>query len=637
MSQDSFLSRALSFFWRSKEDNHHSKELHTSQAEEKTSSAESDGDCSADLNSNSHSTSNSDNEVLPASHTRTSESPASETDSELFTPAHVMRALGVEILEDGGDGYYLVGFQGGAFVFFFEEDRLNVMYNDIVECTFADSLKAAFVANDINGDYAVWSCYLRSSKRGRTDKPIKVCFSQMFALTGDFKRTTEFIHGVLTSAFSIGRDFRAKFHEALKDDSNLANTLNRKDFLNKLELAKRLIEVGNFDEVKEELPPASHLTIDALSGLFDDTDFGEPVSLRCMVGTNVEVIEDAQKVTHFDLRNYIRTYPNCAELDSLTLVVQFSKQDLIINLKKMPGSSSKSLFFMMNLMRSGADTDMFSRHHSTVSCRATVEIRLTTAQEDYWEVKYMIDEARDKHQKNDFSSLTDEQKMMLIQLTPNVQDDMYWGIKYFNQDCWYQSLFYFKRVFYNYSLPTNTSDHKEDMIADICLYLGITYYHLRMFDRSYYYLDRSRKYNSILASEWFVNCLCSMKDPLAVTYIKEMLHVVSSDLEETTSRLEDGVKNEFYDYYLFLKRKLVQAMVIDGRLDDAEKLLLKMIENNENVNYSKIELDAIHKLRSDELNVDPTENIDTNTNASDPSDGDNDTDFTNDNEINNTK
>ena len=600
MSQESFLSRALNYLLNHKKETTNN-ENRTDTKNQRHAEAErgSEAGHSASEGTPNASDSAKQQEVDESTASRQSASTADQ--QSLFTPANVMRALGVEILEDGDDGYYLVGFQGGAFVFYFDDDRLNVMYNDVVECSFTDSVKAAFVANDLNGEYSVWSCYMRASHRGTTEKPVKICFSQMFPLVGDFKKTTEFIHSVLVSAFTVGREFRAKYKHALEDDSNLANTLNKKDFMNKLELSKRLIEVGNFDEIQEEMPPTSYLRVDSLADLFDDTEFGAPLSLQIVADGQLEVVKDAAEVEQFDVRSYIRNHPKRDELENATIIAVFEKQNLVVNLKKMPGSNAKSLFFLLNVMRSGIESDLFARNQSAVSCRATVEIRLTTDQEDYWEVKYMIDDAKDKHAKNDISSLTEEQKMLLIQLTPNMQDDFYWGIKFFNESCWYQALYYFKRIFYNSCRQDAKHTRNGEIVADICLYLGITYYHLRMYDRAYYYLDRSRKYDSIIASQWYVNCLCSMKDPMAFTYVKKMLAEVAIDIEEPEGRLRQETENSIFEYYLFLKRKLAQIMITDWRLNQAEDFLKKMIEANENVDFAHQALDTIRKMRRKQL------------------------------------
>ena len=606
MSHESFLSRALRYLLTKTE---HSVEADDQKPESAEGKMEAQTSIKTETTSPKSEEDKSKGDPRPQSSADNSNFTQKDYHSyvdqkTLFTPDNIMRALGVEILESGGDGYYLVGFQGGAFVFYFEGDRLNVMYNDVVECSFTDSVKAAFVANDINGEYAVWSCYLRASKRGTSTKPVKVCFSQMFPLGGNFKQTTEFIHGVLASAFSVAREFREKYKQALQDDSNLANTLNKKDFMNKLEFAKRLIEVGNFDEMHEEMPPASYLRVDSLADLFDDTEFGEPCSMRILADDELELITEPAVVETFDVRAYIRNHPKRDELENLTLVVKFEKQNLVVSLNKMPGSTDKSLFFVLNVLRSGTEADLFSRNMSAVSCRATVEIRLTSDQEDYWEVKYMIDDARDKHAKNDISSMTEEQKMMLIQIAPNVQDDFYWGVKYFNENCWYQSLYYFKRIFYNYARQDAKHKRRQEIVSDICLYLGITYYHLKMYDRAYYYLDRSRKYDSVIASEWFVNCLCSMHDPMAFHYVKKMLETVTYDLEETDGRLQQDVESEYYTFYLFLKRKLVQILIADWRLDEAEELLFKMIDMNENKEFAQRELASIHQIRKEQAEQD---------------------------------
>lgn len=512
-----------------------------------------------------------------------------------FTPTNVMKALGVEILENGKDGYYLVGFQGGVFVLFFQDDRLNVMYNDVLTCSYSDSVKASLIANEINSAYSVWSCYLHISNHESDKSPIKVCFSQMFPLTGNFKVTTEFIHGVMSSAFSIGRDFRERFKKAQDDKSNLTNILNRKDFVNKLELAKRLIEVQNFEQIKDEMPPASYLRIETLADLFDDTEFGSPQSLKIITNDQLEIIRTSDEVVNFDIRAYVRNHPKREDIEHITLITTFYKQDLIISLKKMPGSSSKSLFFALNIMRSGVEDDIITHNRSLISCRDTIEIRLTTEQEDYWEVKYMLDEARDKHAKNDFSSLTDEQKMLLIQLAPNIQDDLYWGFKFFNEDCLFQSLFYFKRVYYHYSASGKRSKRDNDILGDISLYIGIVYCQLKRYELAYYYLDKSPKYDSILASEWYINCLCSLNDSQAYRYIKHMLESVNRNIEDNDVRVEDN--QDFFSYYQFLKRRLVHVLIHDSRLTEAENLISQMLERKENIEFCQREQEVIRNIR----------------------------------------
>ena len=512
-----------------------------------------------------------------------------------FTPEKILQALHVEVLEKGDDGYYMVGFQGGVFMFFFEKERLNMMYNDILECNYMDSVKASLVANDINSAYSVWSCYLRYATEENT--PVKVCFSQMVFLLGDFKQTIRTIYSLLTSVFALSRDFKERFKMFQDDQTDLTTLLNQKDFVHKLEVAKRQIELEGFDNLKEEMPPTWYLQIETLSELFEDSFFGSPKSLRIIQGNEVELVEGADAVTKFDIRAYIRNHPSPENLDNLTFIAAFQMQDLIVNLKQMPGSSKNSLFFSMNVMRSGVEEDTITQNNSNVSFRDTVEVRLTTEQSDYWEVKYMLDEAREKASKGDVGNLNEEQKMLLIQLTPRLQEDLYWGFKYFNEDCMHQALFYFKRIYHHFRLHQK-KDFDKQFRGDISLYLGIIYSRLKRFELAYYYLNHANKYESIIASEWFVNCLCNLHASSTATVIARMIKNITLHIEK--SDISESLRKEYYKFYLFLQRRMAQTFISNSLYDEAENLLNQMIEDDENVEFCQEELERIQQLRSEE-------------------------------------
>ncbi len=58
----------------------------------------------------------------------------------------------------------------------------------------------------------------------------------------------------------------------------------------------------------------------------------------------------------------------------------------------------------------------------------------------------MIDDARDKMRAGQESALTDEQRMVLTMTDGSLQMDSYWAKKYYNANCYYQSLEYFRRI-----------------------------------------------------------------------------------------------------------------------------------------------------------------------------------------------
>jgi hypothetical protein len=64
-----------------------------------------------------------------------------------------------------------------------------------------------------------------------------------------------------------------------------------------------------------------------------------------------------------------------------------------------------------------------------------IEVRLTTDHDDYWELKYMLDDAKEKAANKQFDELTEEQQALLAYTEPTLQTTIYWGKKFFRQQC----------------------------------------------------------------------------------------------------------------------------------------------------------------------------------------------------------
>ena len=65
-----------------------------------------------------------------------------------------------------------------------------------------------------------------------------------------------------------------------------------------------------------------------------------------------------------------------------------------------------------------------------------IEVRLTTDHDDYWELKYMLDDAKEKAANKQFDELTEEQQALLAYTEPTLQTTIYWGKKFFRQQCY---------------------------------------------------------------------------------------------------------------------------------------------------------------------------------------------------------
>ena len=519
----------------------------------------------------------------------------SEEKMEVVDPIALMEALGVQRFDEGKDGCYQVGFQGGRFLFSFTDNLiLNVYYYDFTSFNFTESTQASVIANDVNQEYTLWKCYLRVSGIDNDEEPVKACLSQFFNLYGSLETLVDLINAVLPYAFEISREFMDRCEKQMTGQPMTDEEPTINDFTNKLELMKRMMDSGVLDAMTEnQLPDEVPLTVDFLLDALHPTELGLPLSMNIVALDEMESIAVPDQVMHFNCTEYIRNHPKRATLDFVTFILHFEKQDLVIHLRKASGSTEKSLFYLMNMLRSGDDADRISDLPTGLGFRTTIEIRLTTEQEDYWEVKYMIDEAKSQYEKVSLPGLTEEQRKVLAYAKPSVSSCIYWGMKFYNQDCMLQSLYHFRFVYERLLRMNPKTDEIMDNLACASFYIGAVYMKLKAFDRAYYYLEKGKRLSSAVPTELFVHCLCALNDSNKVRTIQDFIHVVEKCLDD------DDADDKFLKFYLFLRKRLVKALVMDEQLDEAEEELLDMIENEEEVDFAEEELAILQSMKGE--------------------------------------
>ena len=226
-----------------------------------------------------------------------------------------------------------------------------------------------------------------------------------------------------------------------------------------------------------------------------------------------------------------------------------------------------------------------------------LEVRLTTENEDYWEAKYIVDDALDKWNNGKAKELTDEQRMIVSCVSPSTRMDMYWAKKYYNKGCLLQSLPYFKRILYKIKLQKSTPDSElRDLYNEMNFYIGFIYMDLKMYETAYHYLHIAQRGSSIPAIEEFINCLCNVRDWDALAYIRDIYERALNSLKEAGDEADDAL---IY-IYRFAKRRLVYRLIVNDDLEEAELMLKEMIDNGEDAGFAKMELEYIKKLKGEE-------------------------------------
>ena len=221
-----------------------------------------------------------------------------------------------------------------------------------------------------------------------------------------------------------------------------------------------------------------------------------------------------------------------------------------------------------------------------------LEVRLTDADQDYWEAKYMVDEAMDMVKNGRTDELTNEQRLVIAHTDPSIQADLYWGKKFYNNRCYFQALYHFNSVFACLKeFPNDWDDDLHNLYCKICFYIGFIYNDLGMYDRAFYYLFTAQRIR-IDGTQEFINCLCNMADVGAKGYIHDRAEEVMKQMRKSEEEAE-----RLTPHYNFLRRRYTYVLIDRGELDDAEQMLNSMIADEEDVEFAQSELEYIKEIR----------------------------------------
>ena len=510
----------------------------------------------------------------------------------------LLKELGVEIKNTSEDKCrYIVGYQGGYFDFIFGKQNryIKIIYYSFYSCSKKDLQTAYAVANTINLNQGNWTCYLSQSEEV-CETPIDANICYLFSAQGSVKVCAEALRILLPMCFEHAREFTELMETALKEQESVAEHHNDGVFNMQMQLVRNRRAIGHsHEEMGEEYPIKESQTISGFMKLFQDVDLGCMQQMKLLVDDGLEVVTEPTQIMEFDIREYIKNHPRQTDLKNLTILLEFEKQNLVINLNRVSGEAAKTLFFSYCVMRAGAqiDYELDKANVGPTFFKGLIEVRLTTENEDYWEAKYIVDDAMDKWNNGKAKELTDEQRMIVACVSPSTRMDMYWAKKYYNDRCLLQSLPYFKRIVHNIKQHTSTPDSPyRDLYNELNFYIGFIYMELKMYETAYYYLDIAQRGGNFSSIEEFMNCLCNVRDWDSLTYIRDIYERIIKALKEEGEDANDNLLR----LYQFTKRRMAYALINNRELDEAKNMLKEMIKNGEDVEFAKVELKYIHTL-----------------------------------------
>ena len=523
------------------------------------------------------------------------------------TPGDIFRALGAVLKsnhesEDGAYHTYTVEYQGGYFNFVFRRSSqwVNIQYFNFKECAYEYLHKAYGIANELHLKQSAWNCTIAMGIRREDGTPtITANLDHLFSSVGDLEQMKKELQTLLSHAFVLAREYSVELDKAIKEsEEKEAVYFNNVTFDSKLQTLSRQIEAQSmYEEHGEKADDTTRFSVPNLVKLYEKRDFGCLLSMKLVQGDRVEHFTDISTVMAFDVSDYIRQHADPTTLNSIVLVYEFEHQELFVNLTKIQGSTEGTLYYVVNVVRSGSELDKSMDEHTPYCSRSVLEVRLADEDKAAWEVKYMLDDAMDKVKNGREDELTDEQRIAVAHTNPSLRNDLYWGKKYFNNSCYYQALCHFYRVYRVFKIKpfVDVDECIKPLFYDVCYYIGIIYAHLGLNERANYYLEMAKESNCIQHIEDYIGCLCRISDIKAYDYVIAYI----KDVHEKMTEDEDNVER-LMPMFQFLQRCYLYLLIEYHKWDEAENQANYMIKNEMNVEFAENRLEHIRKMREED-------------------------------------
>ncbi len=489
----------------------------------------------------------------------------------------LIKALGAEILSTRESSYY-VNYHGGGFMLHFAEDNrfISIVYPELAAFDNEAIAKALKVANMINSE-SFWSVYIGYHQD--EEQPLRADCSLCYFPMGSFNECVRTLKAWLDHPFAISREFN-EMMDSKEYEEDLPITKLEQDAIHKI----------NYEQYHRERTMAQdrgvedsdgRLTIANLLALSPDVDFGCIEGLRIVVNDDIERYNDADEILAFDIKKFVMEHPQHSRI---TLLADFEKESLMVDVKKTDGGDEKHLLYRMTVSRAGGamnDEQSYKPHSFTTS----LAINLTTDEEDAWEAKYMLEEMEFPHSLDCLDYVS--------------KIDYYWGFKLFKAGNYLQALPHLKRVYYH--LRTPDEDNCIEAYNFICYMLGVVYMRLNMPDTAYLYLtivvNRTGNTNCLYE---LARCLSNINKADALDMLLEIIAVVKENIDKAREKGE----TETYTYkqmqitYLYINRVIANETVKRRMYDKAEKLLEGMIESDCDADFAREMLAMIEKDRN---------------------------------------
>ncbi len=235
-----------------------------------------------------------------------------------------------------------------------------------------------------------------------------------------------------------------------------------------------------------------------------------------------------------------------------------------------------------------------SKNNQVVSVSFLLAFDKISIENKLAKLKYMVQDAQDKIEKNCYHELSEEQKVLVDCTNESIAYDLYFGKTCFLNKRYYEALFYLENAFF----VLNESFHTLNAVGrnkffQVCYYIGFSYCELKLYRHAYYYLSAMINEESYVYLKEFVNCISNMNDFRAIYFVRNIIDKINDDLDKS----EGSPTEELLHFVNFIKRRQAFVLINIKHYDEAEQMLREMLEDPINKDFAINELAYLQRIR----------------------------------------
>lgn len=218
----------------------------------------------------------------------------------------------------------------------------------------------------------------------------------------------------------------------------------------------------------------------------------------------------------------------------------------------------------------GLDNSYANREHESASMSFLISYSKANAHERQAEFDYIWEETRE--QRDAHQELTDEQRFIMMCEEPETAYNLYWGYRFYLAKRHYEALLHLENAYYQLrdDFPHLTKEQRNQFF-ELSFYIGLCCLQLHMPRRAYYYLDGLFNRNNLGYTQGYINALIASHDFRAMDVVENVLTNLQRVYDEQEA--DEAHKRQLYAFLLFLRRSKARLLIRAERIDEAEKML----------------------------------------------------------------